>query len=50
MKVSSLFAFYYPPEVSSMKYCRLGVFRKEYFSASLDSANRKYTLKTGKVG
>ena len=23
--------FYYPPEVSSMKYCCLGVFRKEYF-------------------
>ena len=22
---------YYPPEVSSMKYCYLGVFRKEYF-------------------
>ena len=22
---------YYPPEVSSMKYCHLGVFRKEYF-------------------
>ena len=22
---------YYPPEVSSMKYCCLGVFRKEYF-------------------
>ena len=22
---------YYPPEVSSMKYCWLGVFRKEYF-------------------
>ena len=22
---------YYPPEVSSMKYCSLGVFRKEYF-------------------
>ena len=22
--------FYYPLEVSSMKYCRLGVFRKEY--------------------
>ena len=23
--------FYYPPEVRSMKYCCLGVFRKEYF-------------------
>ena len=23
--------FYYPPEVSSMKYCCWGVFRKEYF-------------------
>ena len=23
--------FYYPPEVISMKYCSLGVFRKEYF-------------------
>ena len=22
---------YYPPEVSSMKYCCLGVFSKEYF-------------------
>ena len=22
---------YYPPEVSSIKYCHLGVFRKEYF-------------------
>ena len=22
---------YYPPEVSSMKYCCLGIFRKEYF-------------------
>ena len=22
---------YYPPEVSSMKYCCLGVFKKEYF-------------------
>ena len=22
---------YYPPEVSSMKHCHLGVFRKEYF-------------------
>ena len=23
--------FYYPPEVRSMKYCRLKVFREEYF-------------------
>ena len=23
--------YYYPPEVSSMNYCCLGVFRKEYF-------------------
>ena len=23
--------YYYPPEVSSMKHCHLGVFRKEYF-------------------
>ena len=23
--------FYYPPEVCSMKYCCMGVFRKEYF-------------------
>ena len=23
--------FYYPPEVSSMKYCYLGVFWKKYF-------------------
>ena len=22
---------YYPPELSSMRYCCLGVFRKEYF-------------------
>ena len=27
----SLDIIYYPPEVSSMKYCCLGVFRKEYF-------------------
>ena len=25
------FIIYYPPEVSSVKYCCLGVFRKEYF-------------------
>ena len=30
----------YPPEVSSMKYCCLGVFREEYFR--LTSANRKH--------
>ena len=24
-------SFYYPPEVSSMKHCCFGVFRKEYF-------------------
>ena len=31
--VSSLYDlwFYYPPEMSSFKYCCLGVFRKEYF-------------------
>ena len=22
---------YYPPEISSMKYCRFGAFMKEYF-------------------
>ena len=27
----STLGFYYPPEVSSMKYCCLGVFTKEYF-------------------
>ena len=26
-----LFCIYYPPEVSSMKYCCLGVIGKEYF-------------------
>ena len=25
------FRYHYPPDVSSMKYCCLGVFRKEYF-------------------
>ena len=25
------FSICYPPEVSSMKYCHLGIFRKEYF-------------------
>ena len=29
--VSGKTTVYYPPEVSSMKYCCLGVFRKEYF-------------------
>ena len=28
---NDLLAFYYPTEVSSMTYCCLGVFRKEYF-------------------
>ena len=28
---SKLCRVYYPPDVSSMKYCCLGVFRKEYF-------------------
>ena len=35
---------YYPPEVSSMKYCCLGVFRNEYMNtsgSSLSSANKK---------
>ena len=32
---------YYPPEVSSMKYCHLGVFRKEYFRLVTNSANRE---------
>ena len=26
-----IFIFYYPPEVSSMKYCCFGLFRKEYY-------------------
>ena len=26
---------YYPPEVSSMKYCCLGAFRMEYFSLEI---------------
>ena len=30
-KPNQLSNIYYPPEVSSMKYCCLGVFRKEYF-------------------
>ena len=29
--VKHLLFVYHPPKVSSMKYCRLGVFRKEYF-------------------
>ena len=41
---------YHGPEVSSMKYCCLGVFRKEYFSSLLNSANRKKPLKNGIVG
>ena len=28
--VGGIRLLYYPPEVSSMKYCCLGVFRKEY--------------------
>ena len=35
--------FCYPLEVSSMKYCCLGVFRKEY--CRLNSANRKKNIK-----
>ena len=30
-KRHGILPFYYPPEVNSMKYCFLGVFRKEYF-------------------
>ena len=36
---------YYPLEVSSMKYCCLGVLRKEYLGSTLNSANREITLK-----
>ena len=32
---------YYPPKVSSMKYCCLGVIRKEYFRLVINSATRK---------
>ena len=28
--ITYIYNIYYPPEVSSMKYCCLGVFRKEY--------------------
>ena len=30
-----LILFYYPPKVSIMKYCCLGIFRKEYFRPDL---------------
>ena len=35
---------YYPTEASIMKYCCLGVFRKEYFRLITNSANRENTL------
>ena len=31
----------YPPEVRSMKYCFLGVFRKEYFPACTEPLNKR---------
>ena len=31
IEVAEAKVIYYPPEVRSMKYCYLGVFRKEYF-------------------
>ena len=33
--------FYYPPEVSSMKYCCLGVSGRNTSGSSINSANRK---------
>ena len=33
--------FYYPPEVSSMKYYRFGVFRKEYFRLITKQCKKK---------
>ena len=38
------FDVYYPPEVSSMKYCRLEVFRKEVVLTSGNKTNRKTAL------
>ena len=37
MEVSNI--IYYPPEVSSMKYCTLGIYRKEYFRLVTNSAS-----------
>ena len=42
---------YYPPEVSSMKYCKLEVFWKEYFMlcTSGNKTDRKSPLKYLKI-
>ena len=42
---------YYPPEVSSMKYCQLGVFRKEYFRlVTKYHKKKKYPKKVVQLG
>ena len=40
-EITSLPLIYYPPEVSNMKYCCLGVLRKNTSGLSLTGANRK---------
>ena len=37
--------YYYPPEVSSMKYCCLGELGRNTSGSSLNGGNRKHTLK-----
>ena len=42
---------YYPPEVSSIKYCHLGEFRKEYFRLVTKIVQiEKYTRQLVKLG